>query len=229
MDGVTGISNSVTFIHRWMLGWLSDPDVECHIPDANPKVIYLKPVNTSENALRGIVIPISEYESILIEARVKSEFDDLSGDQEGLLVYLSDTRIAGGKGPLRIIPSKNSWTLEPKKMDDVERFKYGALRSQERVSYEDTYVEFSGRDKDLFKVTITKGNEYFSAVDLKAATVLKAKQEAEAKAAAELKAKQEAAVKSAATKKTTITCVKGKLTKKVTAMKPACPAGYKKK
>lgn len=30
-------------------------------------------------------------------------------------------------------------------------------------------------------------------------------------------------------KKTMITCVKGKLTKKVTAIKPKCPAGYKKK
>jgi hypothetical protein len=34
---------------------------------------------------------------------------------------------------------------------------------------------------------------------------------------------------SAATKKTTITCVKGKLTKKVTAIKPKCPTGYKLK
>jgi hypothetical protein len=31
------------------------------------------------------------------------------------------------------------------------------------------------------------------------------------------------------TKKTTITCIKGKLTKKVTGIKPACPTGYKKK
>jgi hypothetical protein len=46
---------------------------------------------------------------------------------------------------------------------------------------------------------------------------------------AELKAKQEAEAKVTATKKTTITCVKGKLTKKVTAVKPKCPAGYKKK
>jgi S1-C subfamily serine protease len=38
-----------------------------------------------------------------------------------------------------------------------------------------------------------------------------------------------AAAKAAALKKTTITCVKGKLTKKVTAVKPVCPAGYKKK
>jgi len=70
--------------------------------------------------------------------------------------------------------------------------------------------------------------------EAKAAADLKAKQEAEAKAAAELKSKQEAAAKAAAataatTKKTTITCVKGKLTKKVTAVKPTCPSGYKVK
>jgi hypothetical protein len=57
----------------------------------------------------------------------------------------------------------------------------------------------------------------------------KAKLEAEVKAALELKAKQEAEAKAAAQKKTTITCVKGKLTKKVTGVKPVCPAGYKKK
>ena len=35
--------------------------------------------------------------------------------------------------------------------------------------------------------------------------------------------------KTVAVKKTTITCLKGKLVKKVTAVKPACPKGYKKK
>ena len=73
--------------------------------------------------------------------------------------------------------------------------------------------------------------------EAKAATELKAKQEAEAKAAAELKAKaaaelkakQEADAKAAATTKTTITCTKGKLIKKVTAVKPKCPVGYKVK
>jgi len=30
-------------------------------------------------------------------------------------------------------------------------------------------------------------------------------------------------------KKTIITCIKGKVVKKVTAVKPACPSGYKKK
>jgi hypothetical protein len=65
--------------------------------------------------------------------------------------------------------------------------------------------------------------------EAKAAAEVKAKQEAEAKAAAELKAKQEVDAKTATTKKITITCVKGKLIKKVTAVKPKCPTGYKLK
>ncbi len=65
--------------------------------------------------------------------------------------------------------------------------------------------------------------------EAKAAAELQAKQEAEAKVAAELKAKQEAEAKAAALKKSTITCVKGKQAKKVTAVKPKCPRGYKLK
>ena len=40
---------------------------------------------------------------------------------------------------------------------------------------------------------------------------------------------QKSSIKPTAAQKTTITCVKGKLTKKVTAVKPKCPAGYKVK
>ncbi len=59
------------------------------------------------------------------------------------------------------------------------------------------------------------------------AAELKAKEEAEAKAAAELKAAADS--KTVSRKKSSITCVKGKLIKKVSAINPKCPAGYKKK
>ena len=106
-------------------------------------------------------------------------------------------------------------------------------------------------------VAADKEREFKQAEELRLAAELKAKQEADAKAAAdkaaaelkakteteekvatdkaaaELKAKQEADAKAAALaaakKKATITCVKGKLTKKVTAVSPKCPTGYKKK
>jgi hypothetical protein len=51
-----------------------------------------------------------------------------------------------------------------------------------------------------------------------------------AEEAAQIRAKKAAAAKAdAAPKKTTITCIKGKLTKKVTGVKPKCPTGYKVK
>jgi hypothetical protein len=75
-----------------------------------------------------------------------------------------------------------------------------------------------------------KAKQEAEAATAKAAAELKAKQEAELKAAADLKAKQEAEARAAlAIKKTTITCIKGKTVKKVSAIKPKCPAGFKKK
>ena len=53
--------------------------------------------------------------------------------------------------------------------------------------------------------------------------------EAANKAAAEAAAAEAKAEAEAAKKKSTITCVKGKTSKKVTAVKPKCPKGYKKK
>ena len=78
---------------------------------------------------------------------------------------------------------------------------------------------------DLLALELRSAQE----IDSRIAAELLAKQEAVARAAAELIAKLEAEAKAAALKKTTITCVKGKLTKKVTAVKPQCPSGYKKK
>jgi hypothetical protein len=68
----------------------------------------------------------------------------------------------------------------------------------------------------------------------KATAEAKAKLEAIAKATAEAKAKAKAdakvlAAKLAAAKKSTITCVKGKVVKKVTGTKPKCPSGFSKK
>ena len=110
-------------------------------------------------------------------------------------------------------------------------------------------AELKAKQEADAKVAIEKA--VADAIAAKVAADLKTKQEADAKAAADklisnqliadaeakaaqilldAKAKSEAAAKAAAAKKmTTITCTKGKLTKKVTAIKPLCPAGYKKK
>ena len=108
-----------------------------------------------------------------------------------------------------------------------------------------------GQCKLLASISITRGEvtssstnrqiTIFSESQIKAEAEAKAKTEAEAKAKAEAEAKAkaeaeakakaeaEAKAKAEVSKKKTITCVKGKLTKKVTAINPKCPKGYKKK
>jgi hypothetical protein len=111
-----------------------------------------------------------------------------------------------------------SWIDPSSKLRDL-------LKTAEAIVEEDKKREFVAAEEARLAAELKVKQE----AEVKAAADLKAKQEAEVKAAADLKAKQRADIKAAAKKKTTITCVKGKLTKKVTSVKPKCPAGYKKK
>jgi secreted trypsin-like serine protease len=119
------------------------------------------------------------------------------------------------------------------------------------TALDEAYKEFLIEDLKNREIKAKQEAEAKAAAELKAKqeaeanaiAELKAKQEAEAKAAAELKAKQEAEARAIAekalanakkkaaltAKKSTITCVNGKRVKKITAVKPACPTGYKKK
>jgi len=147
--------------------------------------------------------------------------------KDGVLVrYGAEPRVGGSCVMIEDFPNSYSYILEGEKEGQCILRAYVTL---ERAEFED----FS-----LTK-TIAIRSKIKQEVEAKAAAELKAKQEAEAKtkaeaeakAAAELKAKQEAeaAANAAAAKKLTITCVKGKTVKKVSAVKPKCPAGYKKR
>jgi hypothetical protein len=127
--------------------------------------------------------------------------------------------------------------------------KGGCLNPAQRFQYQTKYIKIPTLDllygagkADLERKAIVEANAK-AEIEAKAkAAELKAKQEAEAKARAETEAREAAAVAereaaaiadaqaaAAAKKKKTITCVKGKLVKKVTAVKPKCPSGYRAK
>jgi hypothetical protein len=112
-----------------------------------------------------------------------------------------------------------SWVNPAFKLKDL-------IKTAEKIVEEDKKNEFAQAEAVRLAAEL-KAKQEAEAVRL--AAELKAKQEADAKAAAEFKAKQEADAKAAALKKTTITCLKGKLVQKVRAVKPVCPKGFKKK
>ena len=112
-----------------------------------------------------------------------------------------------------------SWIDPNSKLRDL-------LKIAEKIVEEDKQREFAQAEAVRLAAELKVKQE----LEARASAELKAKQEAEeTRLAAELKAKQEVAAKAAAQKKTTIICFKGNTVKKVTALKPVCPKGYKKK
>jgi translation initiation factor IF-2 len=80
-------------------------------------------------------------------------------------------------------------------------------------------------------VAVADSREAEAKAKAEAEAKAKAEAEAKAKAEAEAKAKAEAEAKAKAeaeAKKVTITCTKGKLSKKVSGTNPKCPKGFVK-
>ena len=128
------------------------------------------------------------------------------------------------------------WTAYRAQKGEILRWRLASGSGSWEV-FSNTFEEITSSKEQLnFEAELkAKQEAEAKAAADKVAAELKAKKDAEAKAtaakaaAAKAAAAKAAAAKAAALKKTTITCVKGKLTKKVTAVKPVCPAGYKKK
>jgi hypothetical protein len=229
---------------KWILGWLPDSDVTCLANVAESSITKFSFDYTKINQIAIIRAGSNEtfiaettkvrdtrfltFYSIDNEARPPiTVFQDGSRPQFGgevigdynaigtqfeapnftlLVSDLNSTSIS-----LNLVPKSLSASAEFKSLIDSSNAAKNAAQLKARK-------EVEARDAEELKAK--------QETEVKAAAELKAKQEAEVKAAAELKAKQEAGAKAVANKKTTITCIKGKLIKKVTAIKPKCPSGY---
>jgi hypothetical protein len=101
----------------------------------------------------------------------------------------------------------------------MDRYLEATLNPSQYVLSDNFMIESLSSINGMDSIEVFSGKEVLNRV----AILNEQKLAGEAKAAAELKTMADA------TKKKTINCVKGKLTKKVTSVKPKCPAGYKKK
>jgi len=105
------------------------------------------------------------------------------------------------------------------------------IKEAEEIVAEDKRKEFAQAEEVRLAAELKVRQEAEAKAKAEEEAKAKAEADAKAKVEAEAKAKAEAdaKAKAALSKKTTITCVKGKISKKVTAVNPKCPKGYKKK
>ena len=202
------------------------------VNNASHHVFYARTTNFSSTSIAPMTPSTFDF-------TIDSNFEDgpskLYVVATGIESAAEDVTISGGYDKVaadKAIADKAAAELKAKQ--DAEAKAAADKAAAELKAKQDAEAK-AAADKAAAELKVKQDAEAKAAAD-KAAAELKAKQDAD-KAAAELKAKQDAdakavadkLAKAAVQKKTTITCIKGKSAKKITAIKPTCPAGYKKK
>ena len=223
---------------KWILGWHPEQNVTC-ISGKNSQDINKFEIDIRDKEQIALLRPNQESLYVIETSRVREKlllsFYKLINDARPPIEYYSYSNRAPG---VILEEYKYSNFANNHRGDQYSLLIHSITDSVATVyTYPNSAATSSEVQSLLAEARMSQDAKVKEVADLrakqdaevKAAAELNAKQEAEAKAAAELKAKQEADAKAAAQKKTTITCVKGKLTKKVSAVKPKCPTGYKVK
>ena len=100
----------LTTWNRWLINMVTDNQIIC-LPTKKTTTL-LTPIEVL-GGIKGAVIPISEHQAIVIESRRALRFDiRLSEREQGILMYLVDTAISTGNGPIRIIGRPGSTQIQ---------------------------------------------------------------------------------------------------------------------
>jgi len=99
-----GNAPSLFAFERWNLGWIDDSQIKC-LKDASATVL-ISPVQTA-GGVKAVVIPISRTKAVVIESR-RALGIDKNIAKSGALVYVVDSSIQSGLGPVKVYPSEVS-------------------------------------------------------------------------------------------------------------------------
>jgi M6 family metalloprotease-like protein len=87
---------------KYILGWLDDPQMICH--KAGEVAGNLVPL-TKTNGLKMIAVPISSSQVLVVENRAKEGIDKMIPNP-GIIAYIVDSSIEGGKNPIKVLNNK---------------------------------------------------------------------------------------------------------------------------
>ena len=218
------VSKTLLTYEKWVMGWHPEQNVTCISGSDSQKINKIE-IDISDKEQIALLRPNQESLYVIETSRVKEKlllsFYKLINDARPPIEYYSYSNRAPG---VILEEYKYSNFANNHRGDQYSLLIHSITDSVATVyTYPNSAATSSEVQSLLAEARMSQDAKVKEVADLRA------KQDAEVKAAAELNAKQEADAKAAAQKKTTITCVKGKLTKKVSAVKPKCPTGYKVK
>ena len=87
---------------KYILGWLDDPQMICHkAGEVTGNLVSL----TKTNGLKMIAVPISSSQVLVVENRAKEGIDKMIPNP-GIIAYIVDSSIEGGKNPIKVLNNK---------------------------------------------------------------------------------------------------------------------------
>jgi len=140
----TQVGNAPGFFafERWVLGWIDDNQIICH--KSGETLVELEAIE-NVGGTKAVMTPIDSTTALVVESRRKIGVDVKT--REGALVYLVNTALPGGSGPIQVRPGFKS---EYKYLQDAP------LKKGETYTYKNITVEVidSNKKSDKVKVTI---------------------------------------------------------------------------
>lgn len=107
MNWAGGAGLELTAWSRWVSKLISDSQILCQ--PFMRTITMLEPIETVNNSVKGIVIPISPNNVLVVENRAAQGFDSrLPEGARGVIVYSVDTSIESGQGPMRMVRKTGS-------------------------------------------------------------------------------------------------------------------------
>jgi len=136
---------------KYILNWIDANQVDClsGIPN-NSITDYLEAIATKSSNKKLLVTRISENRLIVVESRRKSELDDLTVNEEGILVYRVDVNLGSDQGPIKLITNGS-----PSHISSGQSLLVGTLQQGESISTDGLTIKVikQGKNGDFVKLS----------------------------------------------------------------------------
>ncbi|MEM6395587.1 MAG: hypothetical protein AAF741_04510 [Bacteroidota bacterium] len=126
---------------RWVLGWIDDNQIVCH--DSGETEVELEAIEKI-GGTKAIIVPIDSTSALVVESRRKIGVDTRT--KEGALVYLVNTALSGGNGPIQVKPGVKS---------EYEFLQDAPMTKGETYTFDNVTVEVIASNKASDKVKVT--------------------------------------------------------------------------
>ena len=125
--------------HRYLLGFLENSQIHC-INSSDASTHWLVPVASVSKQVKGIVIPLSSTEAVIVESRRAIGFDTAlssRSDLVGAVVYTLDSKIPYRRTPVKVaqvLKNNDSVSVGGYKITVIESGNFGDVIKVEKVA-----------------------------------------------------------------------------------------------